>query len=144
MIENKKANVFLSVNAQSKNQAPEAPTANEIVELGTLAPSELIGYAYKLTNQQKLPDDSCLSEFAVNERKNHQIKLTKKSDNGEAEESCYNELSMCIVPQMTKKECLASNEYQCLRFILIGKCQDPFIINNIGKKFLPNIYNKQH
>lgn len=131
---NKKANIFLSISDQQNKTGEEAVT-NEIVELGTLTESELVGYAYKLTSQHKLPADSCLTEMAITERKNRQIKLTKEANYAEPEESCYNELDLCIVPKMTKQECLASNAQQCMRFILGGKCRDKFIIDNVISKF---------
>ena len=132
----KEANVFLIAKESELYDLTAAP-------LGNLNRSEIMGYTYELTNLHVIPSDSCVSELSINERKTNQTKLTKNT-NYEPETSSCTELCLEVVPQMGKTSCFASNASQCMRFISSGKCKDPFIIENIGKKFFPNLYEKQH
>lgn len=117
---------------------------SEIIPLGHLTNTEIVGYTYALTNLHKIPSDSCVSELSITKHENHQTTLSKKADTEDPETLAYNELSLGVVPQMTKKCCFASNAGQCIRFIAGGKCKDPFVVENIGKKFFPSLYKKQH
>ena len=144
MTENQKANMFLTASAQSNKAKTEDTSATEIVELGSFKPTEMLGYAYKLTSLHKIPADSCLAEMTITKCENHQITLSKAPTDGEPEESCYSELNLRIVPQMTRQNCLATNPKQCVQFIAGGKCRDKFVVEHIGKKFFPDIYSKQH
>ena len=137
-----KTNVFLDTTEGKDRKGRDIELIP--IELGRLTNAEITGYNYKLTNLHKIPDDSCISELSITKCDKQKTTITKEFSDNELNTSSSCELNLRIIPQHTNKNCLASNGAQCLCFITGGKCKDPFVIENIGKKFFPSLYEKQH
>lgn len=128
-----KPNVFLDVHKSNDDYISQP--------IGTLRRMEIVGCSYSLNKIATVPSDSCVQELSVETVNKHKTVLTQNTNHEDITETYNKELRLTLVTQHARS-CIASNAQQCMQLICCGRCKDPFVVNNIGRKFFADAYNK--
>jgi len=110
---------------------------------GSLAEYKITQYLHELTTTKIIPDDSCvryLSAKFVN-KYSAEVSLSRNYQCPNApREAKSGDFVVCMTNMNNCKCC----ERDCFNNIKNGKCTDPFVIENIGKKFFADKYKENN
>lgn len=96
--------------------------------------------AYAASLQKPIPKASCLQSLNAC-KKNIETQSTIRGAAAEEHNTCIkHELTISLVTDF--KKC-GNHKHDCVFNLMNGKCTDPYVIENIGKKFFPNAYAKK-
>ena len=139
-----------------RNDKPNTYLNNYTKTFGTakLNKYEMTAYAASLAGKE-IPNDSCLKKLYIEQTNTTSTIMRKGVQPEEHQSKNIDRLAIRPILDVDTVKCDAAKqiasewntpaiELACADAIAKGKCVDPFVIENIGIKFFPNMYKKEH
>lgn len=96
-------------------------------------------YIYDIADKNKVPQESCVYRVGASFNDITSIHTHISHDSEQTADSVETSMGALDINVLRKNDCKCS-KYQCLYNLASGKCNDPFMIDIIGKKFFPDKY----